>query len=52
MIPITLSSSSDSILLLDLGSLHLRIPQFPLGLLVCDPLVEDGPATVRSNLKE
>ena len=42
----------DSILLVDLGPLHLRIPQFPLELLVRDPLVEDRPAFVRPNLKE
>ena len=42
----------DSILLSDLGPLHLRIPPIPLELLVRDPLVEDRPATVRSNLKK
>ena len=42
----------DSILLSDLGPLHLRIPPIPLELLVRDPLVEDCPATVRSNLKK
>ena len=43
---------SDSILPSDLGPLYLRIPQFPLELLVRVPLVEDRPATVRSNLKK
>ena len=43
---------ADSILLSDLGPLHLWIPQFPLELLVRDPVVEDRPATVRSNLKK
>ena len=38
--------SSYSILLPALGPLHLRIPRFPLELLVRDPLVEDRPATV------
>ena len=42
---------SDSILPSDLGPLHLRIPQFPLELLVRDLVLEDRPATVRSNLK-
>ena len=42
---------SDSILLSDLGPLHLRIPQFPLELLVRVPVIEDRPTTSRSNLK-
>ena len=43
---------SYNILLSDLGPLNLRIPQFPHELLVRDPLLEDRPATVRSNLKK
>ena len=43
---------SDSILPSVLGPLHLRIPQIPLELLVRDPVVEDHPATVRSNLNK
>ena len=43
---------SDSILPSDLGPLHLRITQFPIELLVRDHMVEDRPATVRSNLKK
>ena len=50
-VPLVLQSSY-SILLPALGPLHLRIPRFPLELLVRDPLVEDRPATVRSNLKK
>ena len=42
----------DSILLFHLGRLHLRIRKFPLELLVRDPLVEDRPAAVRSNIKK
>ena len=38
-----------SILLSDLGPLHLRIRQIPLELLVRDPVVEGLLATVRSN---
>ena len=40
----------NSILLPALGPLHLEIHRFPLELL--GPLVEDGPASVRSNLKK
>ena len=43
---------SDSILPSDLVPLHLRIPLFPPELLVRDLVVEDRPATVRSNLKK
>ena len=43
---------SDSILHSDLRPLHLKIPQFTLELLVRDLVVEDRPATVRSNLKK
>ena len=42
----------DSILLVDLGPMHLRIPQFPLELLIRDPLVEDRPTFVRPNFKK
>ena len=41
-----------SILLTGLGPLHRGIHRFPLELLVPAPLVEDGPASVRSNLKK
>jgi len=43
---------SNSILLPALGPLHLGIHRFPLELLVPAPLVEDRPASVRSNLKK
>ena len=49
--PVVLQSSY-RILLPALGPLHLRIPQFPLELLGCYPLVEDRPAAVRSNIKK
>jgi hypothetical protein len=42
----------NSILLPALGPLHLGIHRFPLELLVPAPLVEDRPASVRSNLKK
>ena len=42
----------NSILLPSLGPLHLGIHRFPLELLVPAPLVEDRPASVRSNLKK
>ena len=40
------------ILLPALGPLHRGILRFPLELLVRAPLVEDGPTSVRSNLKK
>jgi hypothetical protein len=42
----------NNILLPALGPLHLGIHRFPLELLVPAPLVEDGPASVRSKLKK
>ena len=40
------------ILLPALGPLHRGIHRFPLELLVRGPLVEDGPASIRFNLKK
>ena len=48
---ISFSTNGNSILPWDLGPLHQRIRQYPLELLVHVPVVEDRPATVRSNLK-
>ena len=42
----------NSILLLGLGLLHPRIPPIPPELLVRDPLAEDRPVDVRSDLKK
>jgi hypothetical protein len=46
------SQVRNSILLPSLGPLHLGIHRFPLELLVRDLVVEDRPATIRSNLKK
>ena len=45
-------TQQNSIPLLGLGLLHPRIPPIPPELLVCDPLAEDRPVDVRSDLKK
>ena len=50
-IPIVYTQPS-SIPLVCLGLLHPRIPPIPPVLLVCDPLAEDRPVDVRSDLKK
>ena len=50
-IPIVYTQPS-SIPLLGLGLLHPRIPPIPPELLVRDPLAEDRPVDVRSDLKK